>query len=379
MPQLPMHRTDEISPPLCVAHIDSEVDHGGGEVQVLLLMEGLRRLGHRAVLLSPPASAASVAASRRGFEVVPVPMRNDLDFAAVTRLRRALPGLQAQLAHLHTSRANLLGGIAARRLGLPVVSTRRMDRRVRDSWKSRLIYGRLVDATIAVSPAVVACLRRGPVPPQRIHLIPEAVDPRRIAPSTPAATVRRSLGAVDGEVVLLVLAALVHRKGVDVLLEALAHLRVAGLRSWLWIAGDGEERDRLTAQCDRLELSDRVRFLGRRDDTADLLGACDVFVLPSRYEGLGVAALEAMAAGRPVVCSAVGGLAFSVIDGRTGVLVPPDDPAALAAALVPLVRDRGLRLRLGEAGPERIDEGFREEQMVAAHVALYRTLLAGRA
>ncbi len=372
-----MHRTDEISPPLCVAHIDSEVDHGGGEVQVLLLMEGLRRLGHRAVLLSPPASAASAAASRRGFEVMPVPMRNDLDFAAVSRLCRALPG--AQVAHLHTSRANLLGGIAARHLGLPVVSTRRMDRRVRDSWKSRLIYGRLVDATIAVSPAVVDCLRRGPVPPQRIHLIPEAVDPRRIAPSAPVATVRRSLGAADDEVVLLVLAALVHRKGIDVLLEALARLCAAGLRPWLWIAGDGEERGRLTAQAGRLQLLDRVRFLGRRDDTADLLGACDVFVLPSRHEGLGVAALEAMAAARPVVCSAVGGLSFSVVDGRTGVLVPPDDPPALAAALAPLVHDRSLRLRLGEAGPGRIDEGFRDEQMVAAHVALYRTLLARRA
>src|SRR6185295_7064138 len=106
-------------------------------------------------------------------------------------------------------------------------------------------------------------------------------------------------------------AALVRRKGIDVLLEAMAILANEHGALRLWIAGEGSEREALQTQVAQLGLVSAVRFLGRRDDTADLLAACDIFVLPSRHEGLGVAALEAMAAGKAVVCSAVGGLNYS--------------------------------------------------------------------
>jgi glycosyltransferase involved in cell wall biosynthesis len=110
----------------------------------------------------------------------------------------------------------------------------------------------------------------------------------------------------------------------------------------------------------------------------DLLEACDVFALPSRHEGLGVAALEAMARGRPVVASAVGGLAEVVVANETGILVPPGDAAALAAALERLIADPALARRLGAAGAKRVAEHFRAEQMVAAYEALYREILAER-
>jgi glycosyltransferase involved in cell wall biosynthesis len=122
-----------------------------------------------------------------------------------------------------------------------------------------------------------------------------------------------------------------------------------------------------------------VHYLGRRSDVPDLLEACDVFALPSRLEGLGVAALEAMARGRPVVASAVGGLAETVVSEATGLLVPPEDPAALAAALARLIEDPTLARRLGAAGAKRVAEHFRAEQMVGAYEALYREILAERA
>jgi glycosyltransferase involved in cell wall biosynthesis len=143
------------------------------------------------------------------------------------------------------------------------------------------------------------------------------------------------------------------------------------------IAGDGPARGELEAAARAAGLGERARFLGARDDKARLLAACDVFCLPSRHEGLGVAALEAMAAGRAVVATRVGGLGEAVVDGRTGLLVPPDDPLALAEALARVLGDRELRERLGRAGPERIGEGFRAEQMVAAYEELYRAVLSG--
>jgi len=173
---------------------------------------------------------------------------------------------------------------------------------------------------------------------------------------------------------VLTLCALVPRKGVDVLVDALAALPASSGRAVLLVAGDGPERAALAARA--AGLGARVCFLGARADKAELLSACDVFALASRAEGLGVAALEAMAAGRAVVATRVGGLGEAVVDGRTGLLVPPGDPAALAAALARLCDDPALRARLAAAGPERVAEGFEAEQMVGAYERLYREVLS---
>ena len=360
---------------LTIAHVDAERGFSGGEVQVFLLMEGLARRGHRNRLLCPPGSAAAAEAARRGIATTSVPMRGDLDLAAVWRLAGAMRG--ADVVHLHTGRAAWLGGLAARRAALPAIVTRRMDRPLRPGWRTRLIYERCSRRTAAIAPAIVAQLVAGGVPRERIVLIPSAVDPQRVQPRLAATAVRAGLGAKAEDAVLLSIAALVRRKGIDVLLEALAALARRGLRPRLWVAGDGPERAALAAQSERLGVAGQVDWLGRRDDVGDLLAAADVFVLPSRAEGLGVAALEAMAAGRPVVASAVGGLAESVIDGRTGLLVPPGDAVALGAALERLLHEPALRAALGAAGPTRVGEGFLAEQMVEAYERLYRDALGG--
>jgi glycosyltransferase involved in cell wall biosynthesis len=354
--------------------VDSEKDFSGGEVQVFLLMEGLRERGWHNVLVCQPHSRSADEARARGIETRLVSMRSDLDVPGLFQLTRLLGRLQADLVHLHTGRATWLGGIAACLADLPAVTTRRMDRPVRRDWRTRWIYRSLVQRAAAISPAVAQRLSDAGVD-ARTTVIQSAVDPRAVAPAASRDVTRASLGASEDHPVLLVLAALVRRKGVDVLLQALAVLGEQGVRPHLWIAGDGPERRPLEAQAERAGLSAQVRFLGRRNDVAELLAACDVFVLPSRREGLGVAALEAMAAGRPVVASAVGGLREVVVDGRTGLLVPPEKAGALAEALARLLQDEQLRKRLGSAGPGRIREGFLAEQMVSSYVQLYEEVL----
>lgn len=363
---------------LSIAQVNSEMGFSGGEVQMFLMMEGLRARGHRSLVICQPASSAAAEARRRGFDTVPVGMRNDFHLAAAWRMARSLRRCRIDLVHLHTGRANWLGGLAARMASLPAVTTRRMDRTVGRGWRTRLVYERLTECAVAISPAVADCLRRGGVAAERIRLIPEAVDPERVRVRTGRDEARRQMGAHGSEVVLLCLAALVRRKGLDVLLDAMALLEKAGILPRLCIAGEGPERDTLQRQALRLGLAARVQFMGRRDDPGDLLAGCDVFVLPSRREGLGVSALEAMAAGRPVVCSDVGGLAYSVVPGRTGLLVPPQQPDALATVLGRLCRDAPLRERLGKAGPGRVKEGFFAEQMVDAYESLYRAVVAER-
>ncbi len=302
-------------------------------------------------------------------------MRSDLDVSAVWRLARQIRSASADLVHLHTGRAAWLGGIAAWSIGVPALITRRMDRPISSGWRSRFIYERCAERVVAISTAVAERLSAAAVPPQRIVRIASAVDPRRLQPTRARAEMRAAEGVADDACVALALAALVHRKGLDVALAGLGLLAGRGVRPWLWLAGDGPERAALGAQAERLGVAAQVRFLGRRDDVGDLLCACDIALLPSRREGLGIAALEAMGACRPVIASAVGGLGEAVVDGRTVLLVPPDDPAALAAALERLVTDAELRDRLGRAGPPRVAEGFLPEQMVAAYEQLYREIL----
>jgi len=367
--------------PLTVAHVTGETGFSGGELQVFLLLEGLRKRGHRSVLLCPEGSRSCEQAAARGIEVRPIRTRNAWSLRSVWQIRRELRAVAPDLVHLHTGRANWLGGLAAWVLGLPALTTRRMDRAVKRDVRTHFMYSRVVRRAVAISQAVRERLVEGGVPPAMIRVITSAVDPDTLYPQLGRAQTRAQAGLANDALLLLVVAALFPRKGVDVLLDALGRLAEDGLRPALWIAGQGPARPALEKQARELGLAHQVRFLGERADIADLLAACDVFILPSRSEGLGVAALEAMAAGRAVVATRVGGLAEAVVHERTGLLVPPGDPAALAGALAPLLRDPALRARLAAAGPARIDEGFRADQLVEAYEALYGELLAeaGRA
>lgn len=361
-----------------IAHVTGESGFSGGEVQLFLLMEGLRSRGIRNVLICPPRSEITREAEKRGFDVHCVRMRNDASLLSALRVRSALMHSRPDLVHLHTGRANWLGGLAAWQLSLPAITTRRMDRRVGRGLGNRFLYRRVMRRAVAISPAVRDRLIAAHVPERNIRVITSAVDPNRLQPSVGRSALRNAEG-IDGDTpCLLILASLVRRKGIDVLLDAFAKLSGDGRNAVLWIAGDGPERASLERRASELGIGARVRFLGRRDDTADLLAACDVFVLPSRREGLGVAALEAMAAARPVVATDVGGLGETVVHERTGLLVPPEDPVALGAAIDRLTGDPSLRERLGAAGPARVREGFTANQMVDAYVRLYREVLDER-
>jgi len=365
----------EPCPPLAIAHVTGELGFSGGEVQVFLLMEGLRERGHRCSLVCPRESRSGIEAAVRGFDVWETPMRISASPLGVLRVGAALRECAPDLVHLHTGRANWLGGLAARRLGLPAITTRRMDREVKRGPRTRWLYGSGVRRAVAISGAVERCLLEGGVPAGMIRVIPSAVDPAALRPTRGRDAIRCDAGLAEDAVCILVLASLDQRKGLDVLLAAAAR-QEEKRTAIFWIAGDGPERGALERRASELKLDAQIHFLGRREDRADLLAACDVLVLPSRREGLDVAALEAMACGRPVVASRVGGLAESVVDGVTGLLVPPEDETALARALDRLVSDAELRVRLGEAGPGRIAEAYGADRMTLAYEQLYTEVLA---
>jgi glycosyltransferase involved in cell wall biosynthesis len=349
-----------------VLHVDPERGFGGGEVQVLCLV---RELAGRGVASTLAADAAGALVGAAGdLPSVPLPIRNHFDLRAGLRLRRLARDFD--VVHFHTARAHALAPLCRGR-GARLVVTRRMDYVPAGGPYVRFLYNHAVDVVIAISEGVRAALRTAGVRDDRIRVVPSAVDERRVvAPPGARQALRAEWGVRADEVLVLVPGALERRKGHAVLLAAAARLapRAPSLR--YVFCGAGRELEALRRVA--VGLDGAVVFAGFRPDIGACLAAADVAALPSLQEGLGVAVLEAMAAGLPVVASRVGGLGEAVVHGETGLLVPPGDAGALAAALDRVAGDPAFRARLGAAGRARVGERFSAAQMAEGTLACYR-------
>jgi glycosyltransferase involved in cell wall biosynthesis len=237
-------------------------------------------------------------------------------------------------------------------------------------WQLRLL-ARGVGRYFAVSRAIaVELVERLDWPAEKIEVLYNAVDAERVAASAPPG-LREELGGGGGRQLVLTPARLHAQKGHATLLEAAARVPDAVFV----LAGDGPERESLEALAQQLGVSDRVRFLGRREDVPELLAACDVFALPSLYEGSSLAVLEAMAAGIPIVSSAIGGTDELIENGRSGLLAPPGDAEALAAALRRALGEPALRKEMATRARERIESGLRREQVASRVMDVYGELV----
>ncbi len=351
-----------------VLHVDPERGWGGGEVQVMALLGELGRRGHASRVAAHPDGPLARAATAAGVPVIPLAVANHVDIGAALRLRRALG--DAEVVHFHTARAHALAPLC-RRAGVRLVVTRRMDYVPAGGPYVRFLYNRAVDAVVAISEGVREALVRVGVRRDRIRVVPSGIEPAAgVAPAGARAALRREWEVGDDAVLVLVVGALERRKGHAVLLDAARRLSPAALGLRYVFCGDGSEAGALAEAA--APLGGAVCFAGFRRDVAACLAAADVVVLPSLREGLGVAALEAMAASRPLAASRVGGLAEVVVHEETGLLVPPGDPAALATALARLAGDRALRARLGDAGRARVLARYTSAQMAEGTLACYR-------
>jgi glycosyltransferase involved in cell wall biosynthesis len=209
------------------------------------------------------------------------------------------------------------------------------------------------------------------LPADRVQVVPNAVDVDAFdaAPARPIGDQWR-----DDRPVVLCAARLHEQKGHRYLLDAIPDVPNA---SFIF-AGEGPERNALEAQSRALDISERVVFLGARSDVPALLQSCDVFVLPSLYEGLPLAVLEAMASRKPVVATRIGGTDEAVVDGETGFLVPARNPPALAAALNALLEDPDRARAMGAAGRVRVERRFSSKRIAAGVAAVYEEALRSR-
>jgi glycosyltransferase involved in cell wall biosynthesis len=355
---------------------------GGAEFALLMLIEGLDPGWEPTLLLDDvPESAAlaghAEAAGARVRRVAPMPLgltggRKAIGLARLLRTERPAIFHATQSWPLAAKWA-LAAAVAAR---VPSVATVQLIPEFtleRSSyWQLRALaagVGRYVGVSRDVARELVERFR---YPPSKVTVGYNAVRLERFGEPAPPG-LREQIGGSPERPLVLTPARLDEQKGLPFLLRAAAGLPGVDFV----LAGEGPERASLEALAAELGVAGRIHFLGYRGDIPQLLAACDVFALPSLYEGSSLAVLEAMAARRPVVSSAIGGTDELIDDGSDGLLVEPGDAEALAAALRRLLDDPGLRDSLAARARERVERDFTPAAMVRRAEAIYGELLAG--
>jgi glycosyltransferase involved in cell wall biosynthesis len=365
-------------------HIDTARSWRGGQNQVLLTVNGLRSIGHRAALVAHPDGELRKRAAE-GLELIPLAPRTEVDFTAGWRLARIMRRLGPDIVHAHDPHGVAMAGLAlslgagARsktgRRSPALIASRRVDFHLKGNSFSRWKY-RQVDCFVAASDAIRTMLVGDGVAPDRVLTVHEGIDVDRID-ATAAVNVHEALWLPHQAPLIGNVAALVPHKGQRYLIEA-AHLVVRQIPDARFvILGEGELREHLEHLVREHHLEKHVLLPGFRTDVIGCIKGFDLFVMSSVTEGLGTSVLDAMACRKAVVGTRAGGIPEIVSDGRTGVLVEPRDAHAMADAIVRLVKDDELRRQMADAGYARVRERFTVERMVAETAAVYARL-AGR-
>lgn len=389
-----------------ILRVISRLNTGGPTRHVLLLSEGLRSRGHETLLVygavAPGEASMEQMAAASGVPAVRVAslgrsLRAVHDVRALFRLVRIVFAIRPDVVHTHTSKAGMLGRLAAalyngsrsRRRRCAVVHT--FHGHVFEGYFSpavgRAVLGierllaRASDRIVTISPRqredIVTRFRVAP--DSKVAVIPLGLDLARLCDLTAASpTLREELRLDRHAVVVGFVGRLVPIKNPGLLVRAFARARARDPRLHLVVAGGGQLRPAIERLATDLHLEPAVRFLGWTDRLEELYATIDICALSSINEGTPVALIEALAAAKPVVATAVGGVPDVIADNVHGRLVPPGDTDALASALVELAADSALRARLGSAGRRRVAAAYAHPRLVTDVEALYERVLLER-
>lgn len=364
-------------PALKIAHIDTGVGLRGGQRQLLALARGLRERGHEQVIVCLEGSALEQAVQQEGFRTLSLPAYDPWHAFGMLLWRQQIKDWRPQIIHAHDGRGQSLAWGAS--IGLPVVrvASRRVTFFPSDRWTYRLKYGLTCHAVVAVSENIRELSVQAGVPRERVHVIHDGIDlPTELPGTEIRSRLRTSWGFNDEHFVVGLLGASAPEKGHDVALAAFALLQEHFPKARLVLAGN-ESSHMGTPTTSSAEMkSAAVHKLRPISDLAEFFPGLDLFIMPSKAEGLGSSALWAMAYGLPVVATRVGGLPEIVVENETGWLIPPDSVQSLADAILHSSRDSKKLFEFGRKGRARA-EGFSTAIMVSRTEALYYRLLNG--
>ena len=380
-----------------VVRLFSRLNIGGPSVHVILLTAGLTARGYRTRLVVGQESAQEGnlldLAAEKGvpcerLDALGREIRVISDIRALFGLYRVIRDFQPSVVHTHAAKAGLLGRVAARLAGVPVVVHTYHGHVLRGYFgpvktavfrRLEALLSHLSDALIAVSEAVKQDLvTLGVAPAGHIRVVPLGLDLERFTLELPRGVLRAGPGVAADAPLVGMVGRLVPIKDVPTFLRAAALVRAARPDVRFALVGDGEERAALEREAARLGLSSALSFHGWRRDMEAVYGDLDVVVNSSRNEGTPVALIEALASGRPVVATRVGGTADLLAGGEFGHLVPPEDPRALADAILGVLEDTPAARRRALLGRAHVLARHGADRLAQDIDSLYRELLSAK-
>jgi len=366
-------------PGLKIMHLLQGLEIGGLEKMVVSLINGLDRQRYDLSLCCFDGLGALTRLLPKEVKIFLVKRRQGLDYRYPFRLARLLRKEDIQILHLHNSTALFYGTIAAKIAGIPRIIYTEHARDTFPNIKVRIverILSHFLDRVIVVASYLKDNLiKYQGFSPSKILVIPNGIDERGFENLPPREEIKKGLGLLPGQRVVGIIARLDPIKNHLCLLRAMQMIFKLFPDVMLIIAGDGPMKEELYSMMEDHGLKERVLFLGFRDDVAQLLEAMDIFVLCSKSEGLPITLIEAMASGKAIVASRVGGIPEVIKDGVNGILISPDNPTELAEALVGLINDPTKRVRLGTKAKETFYDRFTLQSMLRSYEEVYTDTL----
>jgi glycosyltransferase involved in cell wall biosynthesis len=384
--------THKETSPLRLLHVVGESRFGGAGKIILRLGKVAQAEGWQVdVLATDPIFQQAIRQHGLGLvdlDVIRREIRPVWDLGGLMRLHKFLKKEPYRIVHTHTSKAGFVGRLAARLAGVPVIMHTAHGFAFHEGSPAliRLIYSSLeriasrwCDRIVAVSEFHRTwAIEMKMCSSQQIIAIPNGIPEVGRNRNIGLTELRREMGAQDGDLVILCMVRLAADKGLKYLIEAAATLPRTGRRLQIVIAGDGPARDRLEQLAGKLKVTDRVKFLGFREDVGDLLAAADLVVLPSLREGLSISLLEAMAAGKPIIATSIGSQREVASHADMARLVPAASAAALSEAIVRLADNPQLMTRLGASARTVYESCYTESRMLQSYRQLYFDLLSAK-
>lgn len=372
-----------------ILHIVGDSKFGGGSVVILRLAQKAKELGWEVDILTTDPVFQNILKENDirtvNLEVIWRNIRILRDIKGLYRLYKFLRNNRYDIVHTHTSKAGFIGRLAAKLAGIPIIIHTAHGFAFHEDSNFLVLHfivllekiaSHWCDKIVTVSNFHKEwALKLGIGNVNKVVAIPNGIPFGRVIPTRSWAEMRKDLGLSNNEFVILSIGRLAPQKGLEFLIRAIPFLDKKLNNYKVLIVGDGPLRDYLKDLSKKLDVEDKIIFLGFKADIGDILNISDVVVLPSLWEGLSIALLEAMAAGKPIITTAIESNKEVIQHGYSGMLVPKKDPIALADAVYEIFKNREFSSKLGENAKRIYFQKYKEDLMLEKYVNLYIELI----
>lgn len=361
---------------ISVLHLDTERGWRGGQQQAVYLFEYLLKQNYKTHFICRKNSKLADYFRKKAYPFHSLPLRNELDFVSAWKIAKFCRKNDYKILHLHSAHALALGILAKFFYrSLKLIGVRRVDFKIKKNIFSRFKYkSKFVDVLVAISENIKQVLIADGVVSKKIKVIRSGIDVHKFAELKLKSSFRKELNLPENSLIIGTVAAIVGHKDYSNLLKA-AEIVINSRENVVFIAaGSGDKEKEVFALAKQLKLKKRFKFLGYRNDVGQLLKLMDIFVLASKLEGLGTSVLDAMSVGLPIVGTNAGGIPEMIENKVNGLVVPKQDPQALATALTKFIDDRDLRKKISQNCKKKVKQ-FDVFLTAKKNIELYRQLI----